>query len=439
MKKLLGLFSQYKGLRREVYILFIGRIVTSMGSMVWPMFTMILSLKLGLDAEKIALLMVASGIFMLPADIIGGKLADHCSKKKIILWCDIVSVVCYIACGLIPIGPATVVLMLAAAVSQTMEHPAYSGLFADLTKTRDRQRAFSLSYLGVNLGLVLSPTIAGLLFKDYLWLSFIISGVAIGISTVLIEFCVKNIHKEPDDSGEAVYQKERHGEGIFRILRDNRILLIYIAAAAIYGAVYSQYSYLMPLDMSAVHGEDGAVIFGTVSSLNCLIVVLFTPIFTKLFAKTQDLFKLLAGQLFVGLGYALFLTLIGHVPIYYVAMVLFTWGEIFATLADGPYLTKRIPSSHRGRITGLISVCSAVIAGAIELTVGHLYKQGGHLPAWTFVLSMLGAAVLLTAALLLADRHAYPKLYEKHVEDSPPADEGGAEADETIEDYGTEE
>ena len=42
MKVLSGLFSQYRGLRKEVYILFFGRIVTNMGSMVWPMLTMIL-------------------------------------------------------------------------------------------------------------------------------------------------------------------------------------------------------------------------------------------------------------------------------------------------------------------------------------------------------------------------------------------------------------
>ena len=34
-------FSQYRGLRRENYVLFFGRIVTNMGSMVWPMLTMI--------------------------------------------------------------------------------------------------------------------------------------------------------------------------------------------------------------------------------------------------------------------------------------------------------------------------------------------------------------------------------------------------------------
>lgn len=410
---LMGLISQYRGLRKEIYVLFIGRIVTNMGSMVMPMLTLILSQKLGLSAEDVALLIVAAGLLMLPANLIGGKLADHCNKKAIIVWCDRVSVVCYILCGILPLGAATVGLMIVAGIGQSMEHPAYNALFADLTATKDRQRAFSLNYLGMNLGLVLSPTIAGLLFKDYLWLSFIISGAAIAISTLLIVLFVKNIEKEPDDSEEAVYQRERGGEGILRILKDNRILILYVLIAAIYGAVYSQYSYLLPLDMGKVHGENGALIFGTVSSLNCIAVVVFTPVFTRIFHKAADLRKLIMGQCFVGIGYTLFLTLIGHVPVYYVAMLLFTWGEIFATLADGPYLTARIPASHRGRITGLITVLSSIIAGIIELSVGKLYDNIGSYAAWLLVLGLLGGAIILTFILLIRDKKQYPILYNK--------------------------
>ena len=45
-------FSQYRGLRRENYVLFFGRIVTNMGSMVWPMLTMILNQKLGYERRE---------------------------------------------------------------------------------------------------------------------------------------------------------------------------------------------------------------------------------------------------------------------------------------------------------------------------------------------------------------------------------------------------
>ena len=67
-------FSQYRGLRRENYVLFFGRIVTNMGSMVWPMLTMILNQKLGMSAGNIAILTAVFGILMMPATLFGGKL-----------------------------------------------------------------------------------------------------------------------------------------------------------------------------------------------------------------------------------------------------------------------------------------------------------------------------------------------------------------------------
>ena len=66
------LLNQYRGLRREIYVLFFGRIVTNLGSMIWPVMTMILSQKMGFSAEKISYFFVGSGLIMLPASLIGG-------------------------------------------------------------------------------------------------------------------------------------------------------------------------------------------------------------------------------------------------------------------------------------------------------------------------------------------------------------------------------
>ncbi len=77
----LDILSEYKGLRRELYILFIGRMMTNMGSMIWPMFTLILSKKLGLSAGTIATYMLIFSIVALPMNLIGGKLADKYSKR----------------------------------------------------------------------------------------------------------------------------------------------------------------------------------------------------------------------------------------------------------------------------------------------------------------------------------------------------------------------
>lgn len=411
MNERTGLFNQYRGLRKEIYVLCFGRVVTNLGAMVWPMLTMILSQKMGLDASTIAVLMVVSTCVIMPANLLGGRLADRYNKKTIIVCCDCVSVAGYFACALLPLGYATIALMLLAGILQGMEHPAYDALTADLTATKDRERAYSLLYLCANLGLVLSPTIAGMLFKNYLWLSFLISGIAIGCSTVLIFFFIRDISPEPDESEAAAYQRGRDRESLWSILRENRLVLLYLVITSLYYAAYGQYNFLMPLDMGRVHGADGAVIFGTVSSLNCIVVVVFTPFITRIFRTMTETKKLFTAQLLVAAGYLLFLALLGFVPIYYLAMLLFTWGEIFGTIAGGPYLSSRIPASHRGRINGVSSVIGAVIGGVGDLAAGRVYDTAGSTAAWIFVLSLLGVAAILCVVLIVRDRRVYPKLY----------------------------
>ncbi|MBQ9459002.1 MAG: MFS transporter [Oscillospiraceae bacterium] len=405
------LFNQYRGLRREIYILSFGRMVTNLGSMIWPVMTMILSQKIGLSAAEISYFFVASSVISLPANIIGGRLADRFNKKWMIVICDIVSIVCYLICAAIPLGVGTIALFVFAGIFQSMEYPSYDALFADLSTTKDRERAYSLDYLGGNLGLVLSPTIAGLLFKDYLWLSFLISGISIALSTVLIACLIKDVSPVEDNGEEAAYQEKKDGASVFAILRENPMILLYLLCGTLYSAAYGQYNFIMPLDMAAVHGDNGAVIFGTVSSLNCITVVIFTPLITKLFAKMHDTGKMLTGRLLVFAGYVIFLLLLGFVPCYYLAMLVFTWGEIFSVLSEGPYVSTRIPASHRGRINGMMSVVYTAVTGGIDLTVGHLYDSAGSTWTWVLILAVTLASAAATLVLKSLDKKAYPKLY----------------------------
>ena len=406
------LLKQYRGLRREIYVLFFGRIVTNLGAMIWPVMTMILSQKLGFSASEISYFFVGSSLIMLPANIAGGKIADRFNKKWVIVVCDSVSIVCFLICSVIPLGLGSILIFVLAGVLQSMEYPSYDALFADLSTTKDRERAYSLAYLGANLGLVLSPTIAGLLFKEYLWLSFLISGVCIGLSTILIAVLVRDVTPVEDTGEEAAYQQKKEGAGVFAILKENPLLLLYLLCGTLYSAAYGQYNYIMPLDMGAVHGEDGAVLFGTVSSLNCIIVVVCMPFITKLFSKMRDTGKMLTGRLLVFGGYTIFLLLLGFIPGYYLAITVFTWGEIFSTIAEGPYVSTRIPASHRGRINGFMTVVYTAVTGGVDLAVGQLYDRAGS--AWTWAL-ILGVTLISAAAALALkglDRKHYPKLYQ---------------------------
>ena len=278
-KRIMNLISQYKGLRKENYVLCFGRFVTAMGAMVRPMLTMILSQKLGMNAVQVAWITALMGILTIPANLIGGKMADRFNKKMNIVYLDMISVISYIICGLIPLTTKSIVLMFIASTCQNMENPSYNSLTADITLSKDRERGYSLQYLTANLGGVMASAVAGFMFRNYLWLAFLLSGISIGTSSVLIYFFVQNItpEKEENDSN-AIYQAERHGESLLTILKENRLVLLFILITSGYTALYQMYNYLFPMDLIRLHGDIGAVIFGTVTSINrCSLHTTYHP------------------------------------------------------------------------------------------------------------------------------------------------------------------
>lgn len=310
-----------------------------------------------------------------------------------------------------PLSFVSIVLMFIAATCQNMENPSYNALIADITHTKDRERAYSLQYLCGNLGFVMSPTLAGFLFRDYLWLAFLISGLAIGCSSVLIYIFVKDITPEKDEGQSAVYQADREGESLWTVLKENKLVILYILALSGYYATYQMYNYLMPLDLARLHGDSGAVIFGSITSVNCVVVVVFTPLFTRMFPRLSEPVKAMLGQVLLLVGFVIFLLFLRRIPFYYLAMIILTWGEIFSVLAESPYLTKRMPASHRGRVNGLSDVVRTGGTSGYQILIGFVYKIGASAAAWAAVLMIGISFVALTIVLAVKDRKVYKNLY----------------------------
>lgn len=406
-----GIFSQYKGLRKELYILLIGRVMTNMGSMIWPMFTLILNQKLGLNATVIAACVIIYSMVSLPISLIGGKLADRLNKKNIIVVCDLVSIASFIYCSLVPVTLSSIIVFSVASLFQTVEWPSYDALVADFSTSKDREKAYSLSYLGANLGLVLSPTLAGFLFNNHLNLAFLINGIAIALSTVLIFFRIKDVHREKDQDAASGYEADLDSKAsAFSFILRNRVVLLFILSSALANGVYAMYNYLMPLDMGMTYAERGSVLFGSMTSVNCIVVVTCTALITRLFGKVRETGKMLIGEGLIITGYLIFLLFIRQTWLCFVAITVFTFGEIFNTLSSSPFLTRRIPASHRGRILAVMNVVCGLSSSAIQLLVGMLYDRRGSTTAWSAIIAVGIAEILIVAVMAVFDRKEYPDL-----------------------------
>ena len=410
MKKL-QFFDMYKGLRREMYILFYGRIVTNMGSLIWPMLTLILTVKMGMSASQAALFGLVMSLVQMPFSLVGGKLADRFNKRNLIIVCDLVTVACYIACAFLEMNMTTVLLFCTGGIFATLEGPSYDALVADLTTSADRERAYSLNYLGSNLGLVLAPTLGGLLFENHLDLAFLITGVSTLSSTVLIFLFVKDITRVKEDVKGGYEKDAKDGQSALSVIFQRPVLILFLICSALASFVYSQFGFLMPINMSRIFGDQGAVLYGTMTSLNCAVVVLGTPLITKWFPRLKETDKIVTGEILIVASLAMFIFIGRATALYYAAMFLFTVGEIFTTLGKQPYITRRIPATHRGRVSSISGIFINGFQMISQLLVGKLADLWQLPLVWTFVVGVGVGSVALHFVLRATDHRTYPLLY----------------------------
>jgi len=408
-----SVFTQYKGLSSSIYVIFIARVVTNMGAFIWPMLTMILSRKMGYSATMIAMVSISVAVLFIPANIIGGKLADRFNKKKIIIFFDSISVVFFIACGFIEPGILMMVFFIIAGLFAHMEGPAFEALIIEASKPNEREKVFSLSYLGHNLGFMFGAAIGGLLFNNYLNLAFLIDGTTTMISTILIIIFVKviNVHELETHEKNEYEQSEGEQVSTFAVLKKRRSVLIQMIVFTLGAFIYSQWSFALPLYLGELFGEEGPALFGFISSFNGFIVIIFTPVLTALLSRMKELPKIMIGMALYSFSYLI----IKDEPlkyVFYVMIFAFTIGEIINTIGASPFISRRVPASHRGRVSSYMSIGYLIGGMGGQLVVGVTIDKLGYDTAFNILVISGIISIAIIAYNIRVDRALFPKLYE---------------------------
>ena len=417
MKQLL---TQYAGLKKEIYILFVGKLVTAMGSFVWPMLTFFLTAKLGLSDGTSTLLIATASVLSFPAALLGGKLADRFRRKNIIIIFDFLTISLYFLAAMLPLTIFTAAILFLAGLFQTIESPAYDALNADYSTSAQREKAYSLSYLGFNLGYIVGAGVAGVLFEKFIRLAFCINGLSILVSTVLIIFFV---HPKNAVSQDAETMSESYSEyelpvdekvSVLTILRQRPVLLYMLLVGCFASMPSNLVGILLPLQLKDAMGEAGATIYGYLNSLNGFVVILFTPIFTVLLRRLTEIPKTILGLLLFVAGIGFF-SLNTAVVVLFVGMFVFTLGEVITVLGNNPYTSRRVPASHRGRIGGITTVIYSLFSSLTQYVISFMLiaSASNYRLIWTVFVACGLVAAVLYGFLYLPDKRTFPKLYER--------------------------
>lgn len=414
------LITQYSGLKREIYILFVGKLVTAMGSFVWPMLTFFLTTKLGLSDGTATLLIATASVVSFPAALFGGKLADRFSRKSIIIVFDCLTVSLYLLAAVLPLTIGTAILLFLAGLFQTIESPAYDALNSDFSTSAQREKAYSLSYLGFNLGFIVGASVGGILFENFVRLAFCINGLAVFTSTVLIFFFVhtKNAISEDTETLTENYSEYEYPIDdkipVMTVLRERPVLIGMLLVGCIASMPVSLMGVLLPLQLKDAMGEAGATLYGYLNSLNGFVVIVFTPILTIALKKLTEIPKTVMGLLLFIAGNALF-SLNTATMILFVGMFVFTLGEVVTVLGSNPYASRRVPASHRGRVGGISSLVHSVFSSLTQYLISFLLvaTASNYRFIWWVFISIGLVASVLYLFMYGPDKRTFPKLYEK--------------------------
>ena len=404
----LGMFTQYKGLPKQIYLLLAARVVSALGAFVYAILALFLSSRLGFDDLAISRYMLLMAAINVPAALLGGKLADMFSRKKVYITVILISNVFYLLTGFNCESVTAVWLMLGGMAFMNMSMPVLSAMMMDLTTPQNRQESFSLIYLGYNLGHAIGPLIAGLLFENHLQWIFWGQALTSTLSMILVAFVIKDT--TPDKAAiaaiaaDASRAKERASEGsVLRHLVQNPIVLFFFIGAIVFAVGYAQLSYILPLNMRQLFGDMSARYYSVVWSINGAVVAFTSPLLVYLSKKRSPLFNMAISGIMYAVGFGIY-AFSTSLPLIWLLAISWSAGEVMSTTNTGVFIANHAPVSHRARFQSMFDITKSAGRAIGPMIMGIFLQNRTYAQGWILTAILCFAAVGLFFGMFAYER-----------------------------------
>lgn len=354
-----GFIREYYGLPKAIYILFIGRIVNRMGDFVGLFLVLYLTSKLGYSEAAAGRFIMLTGLFGALGVLAGGSLADIFGRKTVYIGFYLVFALMIGACGFFSVSMAVPWLIFLSSPFRSAVRPIANSMVTDLTNGLERKKAFSLLYLGTNIGVAVGPLIAGFLFNHYLSWIFWGDAVTTFFAIAMVLFFVPD--SKPDETeiqrsmtSDLHNERAEPGRAVMVLLR-RPVLLTFVLLTLLSNIVYAQHQFSVPLHLNTVFREGGPRMYGFLMTSNAVIVLLFTAPLTILTKHIRPVMNMSVACVLYALGFGL-LSFLSGFPLLLVSTLFWTLGEILMVTNSNVFVASHTPMNHRGRFNGIIGL-----------------------------------------------------------------------------------
>lgn len=404
------LFPEQDRLPAPIWVVFSVQVVNRLGDFVAPFITLLFTRKIGLPETTVGILVTATASAGMVGNLVAGKLCDHHGRKKILAGALFFVALLNGACGFIEPGMTTATILIGAGFFQGAVRPTISAILADLAPPDQRRQAWSLSYLGINIGAAFGPMLAGLLFERHLpwlfWGDALSTLAAIALILVFIPESIPDAAQikkslEGESTGPTL---ERAVQGsALRAFLARPVLVAFCVILLFINFIYGQTHFGMALYTQGIFGVAGARNYGLLMSCNGLTVLLCTNPLMRLTRSLPGLVNLALGSTLYALGFLAFAFPL-PLPVLFVTTIVWTLGEILFVTVSGAWVAGHTPMNLRGRFQAIQNSITT-LGFMLSPVLGGLMAEGTSVFALWGLVSAL--ALLCSVAFLVlnnADR-----------------------------------
>ena len=359
-----GLFSNYAGLPSSIYILFVARIINRFGGFVHAFLAMFLSMYLGMSASEMGNYVLMAGLAGFLGAIVGGPLGDKLSRKKVYLTAQATAALLFLPCAYLAYTgqyKAIPLYLIGSSFFSSIVRPVNTAMVTDLVHKDDRKRAFSLLYLGINIGVALGPLVAAILLKQYLVWFFLGDAITTFVAVILVGVFVEE-HRVTEEEINAIdhndAESQEHGNLIMAFIR-RPIILIFVVFSVITSMMYAQVGFAFPLLMADLYGDSGPDMYARLTMFNAVVVIIFTSVIHYVTKNIKPIYNIAMAALLYAVGLGM-MAIVDNIWLLVIATYIWTIGEIQAVTNQNVFLMGHTPINYRSRFLAVISIITSV-------------------------------------------------------------------------------
>jgi MFS family permease len=391
---------EFRSFPAQFWVLTMGIFVyVAAAALAFPFEGIYIHRELGASMSMVGVVFGLVPVAVIPMQFWGGHLTDRLGRRWVIILSVSMGVVWFVGFAFVTeIWQVAVLVAVESSLGWPLFQTASNAMIADLMPPAQRQEAFSISRVAMNLGVVVGPAAAGLALGLGVTFRELFLAAAAGCALMVTMMVVWIRESRPESATAPEKHTDAQGRSGYRIVFADRVFIVFCLVAVLpvfcignFGSIYSVYitDYL-----KVPYGEWGALL-----ALNAFIVASVQYPLVRATRKKNRmvLLAISTALLATGIGGSAFA---GPLWSLLILIVIMSVGETLLSPVASAEVSDLAPEAVRGRYMGVWTIAWSGGAALGPAFGGWAMDAFGGRQAFAILLveGLVGAGLFLALA-----------------------------------------